>query len=53
MRKVLTGAHLVYLVTAYSGNSSSKKIEIEQGKNIARLSKVKNYASVFFATLGL
>ncbi|KAM0231507.1 hypothetical protein ACHAP5_011038 [Fusarium lateritium] len=51
MRRALIGASLVYLVTAYSGNQSSKKIEIEQGKNIARLSKELGVQHLIFSSL--
>ncbi|KAK2473791.1 hypothetical protein H9L39_13751 [Fusarium oxysporum f. sp. albedinis] len=39
VRRVLTRASVVFLVTAYSSNSCNKKIEIDQGKNVARVSK--------------
>ncbi|KAJ9421369.1 hypothetical protein FOXG_04764 [Fusarium oxysporum f. sp. lycopersici 4287] len=51
MRRILTGASLVYLVTAYSGNSSNKEIEIEQGQNVARLSKELGIEHLIFSTL--
>ncbi|QKD61011.2 NmrA-like family-domain-containing protein [Fusarium oxysporum Fo47] len=53
VRRVLTRASVVFLVTAYSSNSCNKKIEIDQGKNVARVSKVARSVNIFSSLLSV
>lgn len=50
VRRVLAGAHAVFLITAYTGNPGSREIEVQQGKLVATVSKVSRKAHSLIGT---